>query len=64
MHSPISIVSKTTQLTDSSADLEAQIRRRAYELYELRGRLDGCELEDWLEAEQEIAGGTTLAHAV
>ncbi|MFZ3369527.1 MAG: DUF2934 domain-containing protein [Candidatus Sulfotelmatobacter sp.] len=34
--------------------LEDQIRRRAFELYEERGREDGHELEDWLRAEEEI----------
>ncbi len=33
---------------------EEKIRRRAYELYEARGRQDGRELEDWLKAEAEI----------
>ncbi|HEV2732269.1 MAG TPA: DUF2934 domain-containing protein [Terriglobales bacterium] len=36
------------------AELEDQIRRRAYELYEQRGRVDGHELEDWLQAEAEL----------
>ena len=31
-----------------------QIGRRAYELYETRGREDGHDLEDWLRAEEEI----------
>jgi hypothetical protein len=35
-------------------ELEDQIRLRAYELYEERGREDGHELEDWLRAEEEI----------
>ncbi len=35
-------------------ELEYQIRRRAYELYEERGREDGHEEEDWLRAEEEI----------
>ncbi len=34
--------------------LEDDIRRRAYELYEARGREDGQELEDWLQARAEI----------
>ena len=34
--------------------LENQIRRRAYELYEQRGREDGRDVEDWLRAEDEI----------
>jgi hypothetical protein len=34
--------------------IEQQIQKRAYELYEQRGRTDGHELEDWLRAEGEI----------
>lgn len=37
---------------------EEEIRRRAYELYEARGREDGHDVEDWLEAEAEITGRT------
>ena len=37
-------------------ELEHQIRLRAHELYEARGREDGHELEDWLRAEAEISG--------
>jgi len=37
---------------------EEEIRHRAYELYELRGREDGHDVEDWLEAEAEITGRT------
>ena len=35
-------------------ELEYQIRLRAYELYEKRGREDGRELDDWLRAKEEI----------
>lgn len=35
-------------------ELEDQIRQRAYELYEARGREDGHELEDWYRAKKEI----------
>ncbi len=35
---------------------EEQIRRRAYELYEARGRKDGHDLDDWLQAKTEILG--------
>lgn len=38
---------------------EERIRRRAYELYEHRGRVDGFALDDWLQAESEIRGMTT-----
>lgn len=37
-----------------TANLEEQIRRRAYELYELRGREDGFAEEDWARAEREV----------
>ncbi len=36
------------------ADDREKIAKRAYELYEQRGRQDGHETEDWLQAEQEI----------
>ncbi len=35
-------------------DLEQAIRRRAYELYEQRGRHDGHAQDDWLQAEAEV----------
>jgi hypothetical protein len=35
-------------------DLDQQIRLRAYQLYEARGREDGHELNDWLCAEEEF----------
>jgi hypothetical protein len=37
-----------------SIDLQGEIRRRAYELYEERGRVHGFEQEDWAQAEREI----------
>jgi len=39
----------------SSQELENEIRQRAYELYEARGRKNGHDLEDWLRAEEEIS---------
>jgi hypothetical protein len=42
------------QTTESTSDLQEQIRRRAHELYEQRGRDDGHELDDWLQAESEV----------
>jgi len=38
-----------------AVDLEERTRRRAYELYERRGREAGHETEDWLQAEAELA---------
>jgi hypothetical protein len=38
----------------SAPEVQEQIRRRAYELYEERGRYDGHDVEDWLQAESEM----------
>jgi len=32
----------------------AEIARRAYHFYEMRGRQDGQDVDDWLAAEQEL----------
>ena len=45
----------TKQDAKSTADLQDEVRRRAYELYEQRGREDGRDLEYWLQAESEVA---------
>jgi hypothetical protein len=37
-----------------SFDLETEIRARAYELYEKRGRQDGYAQDDWFQAEAEV----------
>jgi hypothetical protein len=36
--------------------IEQQIQKRAYELYEQRGKTDDHDLDDWLQAECEIKG--------
>jgi hypothetical protein len=41
--------------------LYEQIQRRAYELYELRGRQDGRHLEDWFQAEQDLLTAVSAA---
>ncbi|MGE3509633.1 MAG: DUF2934 domain-containing protein, partial [Vicinamibacterales bacterium] len=46
------------------ADLEMRVRRpsqeeiarRAYEIFEHRGRVHGYDLDDWLQAERELRG--------
>ena len=45
-----------TSVTIDQLELEHQIRLRARDLYEARGREDGHELDDWLRAEEEITG--------
>ena len=42
------------ETTSILVQFQAQIGRRAYELYEQRGREDGHAVEDWLKAESEL----------
>ena len=42
---------------------EEQIRRRAYFLYEQRGRVNGHDVDDWLQAETEVKGKSKTAAA-
>jgi hypothetical protein len=43
------------QKTDGGGELQDQIRARAYQLYKLRERNDGHDLDDWLQAEAELS---------
>jgi hypothetical protein len=38
---------------------EAEIARRAYEIYEARGAQNGFDLDHWLEAEKQLKPGPT-----
>jgi len=40
--------------SDGQIDLRELIARRAYEIYEERGRCDGDDINDWLMAEAEV----------
>ena len=46
-------VSEMPVVTQDS-ELYERIRARAFELYEQRGGEDGHELDDWLQAEEEL----------
>jgi Protein of unknown function (DUF2934) len=39
---------------EASIDPQEEIRRRAYQIYEERGGLNGSALQDWLQAEAEV----------
>jgi Protein of unknown function (DUF2934) len=39
------------------------VERRAYELYEQRGREDGHDWDDWLQAEREMRGAEPQRNA-
>ena len=54
MANTASTAHEETQSPKSYADLQEQVRLRAYELYEKRGREEGHALEDWLQAESEL----------
>ena len=43
--------------------LQDEIARRAYQLYEARGYVDGFDVEDWLQAEQEIVGSKPVGRS-
>jgi hypothetical protein len=39
---------------DKKRPTSAEIRRRAHEIYTERGGTDGCDLDDWLQAQREL----------
>lgn len=51
-------IKKSPQST--TGEVENIIRRRAYELYEQRGGMDGFALEDWTQAEAEVLEATPV----
>jgi Protein of unknown function (DUF2934) len=44
-------------------NLEEEIRRLAYQLYEDRGRKHGHDLDDWVRAEAEVTGSVVRTRA-
>ena len=38
----------------TNLDLSGEISRVAYELYERSGRMEGCDLDNWLKAEKIV----------
>jgi hypothetical protein len=55
---PLTSPKPKTQQTDAT-ELQAQIRARAYEIYEQHNRMEGHDLENWLQAEAELTGTET-----
>jgi hypothetical protein len=49
---------RTGDSTPATADRE-RVAARAYERYLARGAADGAAVDDWLEAERELASGDT-----
>ncbi len=50
-----SAMRRPTHLSEQRTD--ADMSRRAFELYEARGCHDGHDVEDWLQAERELRVG-------
>jgi len=51
-------LAKTREVSLGNPARDQEIRRRAYEIYLERGEQSGRELDDWLQAERELKGGT------
>lgn len=49
---------KSSTTSMSQTDLSALIQKKAYELWEKRGRKAGHATEDWVEAERIVRGRT------
>ena len=59
MEAPAKTAKKKARTGASDGEFEEKVRRRAYELYEQRGREHGRDVEDWLEAEAELSAMKT-----
>lgn len=49
----------STKQASKGAQTHDRIARRAYELYEQRGRRNGSALKDWLNAERQVVGAAS-----
>jgi DUF2934 family protein len=61
LHAITSQVAETGEASVGNMARDEDIRRRAYEIYLERGEEPGLELDDWLQAEREIAA-EVLSH--
>ena len=53
----------TARIAEPKVDTYEEISSRAYELYVERGRENGHDLEDWLQAETEVTARKTRSAA-
>ena len=58
----ISAQTETGEVSMENSARNEEIRHRAYEIYRERGEQPGRDLDDWLQAESELARGA-LSHA-
>jgi hypothetical protein len=54
---------RTATQNEITPELEQRIRLRAYEIFEQRGRQDGHDWDDWLQAEAELTQQTKTVAA-
>jgi hypothetical protein len=54
---------RTLEPSRVSDELQKQIARLAFQLYESRGREDGHDIEDWLQAEAVLRRDAVLPKA-
>jgi hypothetical protein len=47
-----------TVVVHEPTNLQDEIQRRAYEIYEEHGMMGGSEIDDWLQAEAELRSET------
>ncbi len=47
-------MAKAENQTEPTPEILEQIRARAHELFEQRGREEGHDMDDWLQAEAEV----------
>ncbi len=52
---------KCTHREHNDAEIEEQIRKRAYELYQERGGVDGNATDDWRQAKEEVLSSKAKA---
>jgi hypothetical protein len=45
---------RPSEAVQSADQIQERILKRAYEIYEARGRKDGYDLDDWLIAQSEV----------
>src|SRR5271168_1152357 len=57
---PLVTSSKNESISQRIEDVYSKIARRAYELFESKGRAHGHDVEHWLEAENQILPPVTI----
>ena len=62
MPETVSVATGNGNSNHSPADIQSEIPRRAYELYESRGYADGGAEQDWIQAEREVLARQSKKH--